>query len=241
MDQRIVLEVGHLSILALAGFCAVASVTPVWQGVAVSLVQLRRHVARLRECGDCPDMHGPVVTGEPVMSPVMLIGQAPGVREGPAGKPFAWTAGKTMFGWFGELGLEEQQFRTRVYMAAVCRCFPGKAEGGGDRVPASEEIARCSRHLHAEIRILRPQLVIPVGKLAIAQIFPEIDKLTEIIGSARRGELAGHAFDVIALPHPSGASTWHRMEPGKTLLARALAKIAEHAAWRALRPVSIRA
>ncbi len=198
-----------------------------------TLVQLRRHVARLKECDACPDMIGPVVTGQPVMSPVMLIGQAPGVKEGPAGKPFAWTAGKTMFGWFAGIGLEEQDFRSRVYMAAVCRCFPGKAPGGGDRVPSPDEIKACSRHLDAEVKLLRPRLVIPVGKLAIAQLYPDIDKLTEVIGEARRGELAGHAFDVIALPHPSGASTWHRTEPGKSLLARALALLAKHEAWRA--------
>jgi uracil-DNA glycosylase len=165
----------------------------------------------------------------------MLIGQAPGVKEGPAGKPFAWTAGKTLFGWFADLGLDEEQFRSRVYMAAVCRCFPGKATGGGgDRVPSPDEVTRCSKHLHAELRILRPRLVIPVGKLAIAQLYPDVDKLTEIIGEQRRGEMAGHAFDVIALPHPSGASTWHRMEPGKTLLGKALAKIRKHEAWRSI-------
>ena len=177
----------------------------------------------------------PVVTGQPVMSPVMLIGQAPGVREGPAGKPFAWTAGKTLFGWFAELGVDEETFRSRVYMAAVCRCFPGKAAGGGgDRVPAPDEIERCSRHLHAEVKILRPRLIIPVGKLAIAQLYPDVDKLTDVIGEQRRGTLATHTCDVIALPHPSGASTWHRMEPGKTLLARALAKLGKHEAWRSL-------
>lgn len=179
-------------------------------------------------------MIGPPVTGEAVMSPVMLVGQAPGAKEGPAGKPFAWTAGKTLFGWFAELGLDEGQFRSRVYMAAVCRCFPGKADGGGDRVPSPDEVARCSRHLHAEVKILRPRLVILVGKLAITQLYPDIDKLTEIIGEQRRGELAGHTFDVIALPHPSGASTWHRSEPGKTLLARALKKIQKHEAWRSI-------
>jgi uracil-DNA glycosylase len=176
----------------------------------------------------------PVVTGHPVLSPVMLIGQAPGVKEGPAGKPFAWTAGKTMFGWFGELGLDEEQFRNRVYMAAVCRCFPGKAKGGGDRVPSPAEVASCSKHLEAEVRILRPELVIPVGKLAIAQLFPDAEKLTDIVGSRRKAELAGQTFDVIALPHPSGASTWHRTEPGKTLLAQALAQIGKHPAWRSL-------
>jgi uracil-DNA glycosylase len=200
----------------------------------VSLVQLRKHVARLSACHACPNMIGPVVSGLPVMSPVMLIGQAPGTREGPAGKPFAWTAGKTMFGWFAQLGLTEEQFRERVYMAAVCRCFPGKGTGGGDRVPDAGEIERCSVHLHAELKLIKPQLVIPVGKLAIAQLYPDIDKLTEVIGQKRTGTLAGQTFDVIALPHPSGASTWHRTEPGKTLLAQALAKIGAHRAWKSV-------
>lgn len=179
-------------------------------------------------------MIGPVVTGDPVVSPVMLIGQAPGVREGPAGKPFAWTAGKTMFGWFGSLGLPEDAFRRRVYMAAVCRCFPGKAKGGGDRVPSADEVARCGRYLARELELLRPRLVIPVGKLAIAQLVPDAGQLAGIVGQRRRCERAGVAFDVIALPHPSGASTWHRMEPGKTLLARALAEISRHEAWKSL-------
>ena len=179
-------------------------------------------------------MIGPVVTGAPVMSAVMLIGQAPGIKEGPAGKPFAWTAGKTLFQWFAQLDLDESQFRERVYMAAVCRCFPGKGKAGGDRVPAADEVVRCSKHLEAEVKLLEPRLVIPVGKLAIAQLFPEVDKLTEVIGTRRSATLAGHTFDVIALPHPSGASTWHRTEPGKTLLMRALSLIAQHDAWQAL-------
>jgi uracil-DNA glycosylase len=119
-------------------------------------------------------------------------------------------------------------------MAAVCRCFPGKAEGGGDRVPSPDEVARCSRHMQAEVRILKPRLVIPVGKLAIAQLYPKLDKLAEIIGTTRRGTLAGHELDVIALPHPSGASTWHRTEPGKSLLEKALATIGKHEAWRSI-------
>lgn len=201
-----------------------------------ALVQLKRHVTQLRGCTDCAQMIGPVVTGVPVVSPVMLIGQAPGVHEGPAGKPFAWTAGKTMFGWFASIGVPEDQFRQHVYMAAVCRCFPGKAtKGGGDRVPSGEEIERCGRHLARELQILRPRLVIPVGKLAIAQVVPDAAQLVDIVGTRRRTTLAGVELDVIALPHPSGASTWHRMEPGKALLARALAELERHDAWRQVR------
>lgn len=198
-------------------------------------VLLKRHVTQLRGCRQCPQMIGPVVSGGPVLSPVMLIGQAPGVHEGPAGKPFAWTAGKTMFGWFASCGLTEDPFRARVYMAAVCRCFPGKAtKGGGDRVPDEGEIERCSHHLARELQILRPRLVIPVGKLAIAQILPEAKQLIDVVGKRHRAELAGVPFDVVALPHPSGASTWHRMEPGKTLLSRALVELGRHEAWRSL-------
>lgn len=206
-----------------------------------SLVQLKRHLVQVRACDACPEMVGPVVVGPPVMSRVMLIGQAPGPHEGELGRPFAWTAGKTMFGWFQTIGLTEEAFRAQVFMAAVCRCFPGKASGGGDRVPSADEIARCSKHLHAELRMLKPQLVIPVGKLAIAQLDPEIDKLTEVIGVTRRHELAGVTFDSIALPHPSGASTWHRTEPGKSLLDKALGLIAQHPAWRGLAPEAARA
>jgi len=195
---------------------------------------LAAHVTRLRACTACPDMIGPVVTGLPVISPVMLIGQAPGTREGPAGKPFAWTAGKTMFKWFGEIGLDEDAFRTRVYMAAVCRCFPGKGAKGGDRVPAPDEIERCGRYLAAEVALLAPRLVIPVGKLAIAQVLPGKSPLADVVGRLHRTTWHGVELDVAPLPHPSGASTWHRTEPGKTLLARGLAAIARHEAWRAV-------
>jgi uracil-DNA glycosylase len=193
-------------------------------------------VAQLRECRLCPEMKGPVVTGRPVLSPVMLIGQAPGTREGPAGKPFAWTAGKTMFGWFESLGMDEESFRSRVYMAAVCRCFPGKdPKGSGDRVPGPEEIAHCGKHLAAEVKVLQPRLVIPVGKLAIAQMLPEAKQLVDVIGKKHRVTFHGVELDVVPLPHPSGASTWHRTEPGKTLLARALKTLGAHEAWKSIK------
>jgi uracil-DNA glycosylase len=189
---------------------------------------------QLRACTACPKMIGPSVVGTPVISPVMLVGQAPGVKEGPAGKPFAWTAGKTLFQWFATIGLSEDLFREHVYMAAVARCFPGKAKTG-DRVPDAEEIERCGEHLATEARLIKPQLVIPVGKLAIAQFIPDVDKLVDIIGSTHRVSFGGVTTDMIALPHPSGASTWHRTEPGKTLLVRALALISQHDAWLAVR------
>jgi uracil-DNA glycosylase len=196
---------------------------------------LRAHVAELHACRRCPDMASVPVSGLPVRSEVMLVGQAPGVREPQLGRPFAWTAGKTLFRWFEEAcGFGEDVFRASIYMAAVCRCFPGKhPKGSGDRVPDDEEIANCAPWMAREIALLRPKLVIPVGKLAIAQ-FVTAEKLSEVIGRRIPLERGGVKFDLIALPHPSGASTWHRTEPGKTLLGRALGLLANDPALRAI-------
>ena len=187
--------------------------------------------SRLRECRRCEHMIPPVVVGRPLLSPVISIGQAPGEREGPAGKPFAWTAGKTLFKWFETLGVDEQAYRDHVYMAAVCRCFPGKNPKGGDRVPSKEEIAACSFWLEQEFALLKPRLVIPIGKLAIGNLMP-VGKLTEVIGRQFEMQLWGMSASVIPLPHPSGASTWHRTEPGRSLLQQALSLIGEHPSWK---------
>jgi uracil-DNA glycosylase len=187
----------------------------------------------LDACRACPKMIGPVVHGPPISSRVMLVGQAPGPREGAFGRPFAWTAGRTMFRWFEEaLGVDEDTFRARVYMAAVARCFPGKASGGGDRRPNAEEIERCKTWLARETAILGPDLVLAVGTLAIEQVLGSKAPLAEVVGSELRARWHGREVDVVALPHPSGASPWHKVKPGKTLLRKALRRLAKHPVMR---------
>ncbi|HVE82912.1 MAG TPA: uracil-DNA glycosylase family protein [Myxococcales bacterium] len=198
---------------------------------AARLKELHRE---LDACARCPGMVGPVVHGPPVKSPVFLIGQAPGVHEGEIGRPFAWTAGKTLFRWFEQaLGADEETVRRGVYMAAVARCFPGKDKKGSDRKPDAGEIDRCRTFLEREIQILRPELILPVGAMAIEQVLGEKLPLAEAVGTRRRARYHGVESDVIPLPHPSGASTWHVTEPGKTLLAKALRMVAEHPAVKA--------
>ncbi len=195
---------------------------------------IEKHLRALRGCTRCPRMHKPVVVGRPAVSRVILVGQAPGDKEPMLGRPFAWTAGKTLFKWFhATLGWSEDEVRDRIYFAAVCRCFPGKRPEGGDRVPAPDEIENCAPWLEREFALLQPQLVLPVGKLAMTQFLPQpLAALTEIVGRKFRVEYRGHAVDCIPLPHPSGASPWHRMEPGKTLLHKALKLVVEHPAIR---------
>jgi uracil-DNA glycosylase len=197
---------------------------------------LKEHVAALRECRACEKMTPTPISGGAVVSRVMLVGQAPGVKEPALQRPFAWTAGKTLFRWFEEsCGIDEESFRERIYISAVCRCFPGKAKsGGGDRVPDKTEIATCSIWLLREFEILQPQLILPVGRLAISQFLPGVGRLVEIIGQQHQIEFAGVECDVIPLPHPSGASTWHRSEPGKSLTVDALNLVSQHPEFKEL-------
>jgi len=188
------------------------------------------HVTHLVQCRRCPRMQSTPVSGGAVVSDVILIGQAPGPREPILQRPFAHTAGRMLFHWFEQFcGMDETAVRSTIYFAAVCRCFPGKTPAGGDRVPAPDEIRNCSPWMDEEIKILRPRLIIPIGRLATAQ-FINCAKLDEVIGRKFRVERAQHRFDLIPLPHPSGASPWHKIPPGKQLTERAMRKIALHPA-----------
>jgi uracil-DNA glycosylase len=194
--------------------------------------------AKIRACRACPNVVGPPVHGSAVISPVFLLGQAPGPREASYGKPFAYTAGRTLFRWFNEAsGIDEETFREKIYMAAVARCFPGKAKSAGDRIPNSSEILNCSRHLQAELEVLKPKLILAVGKLAMSQVLGEKEfdknkKLIDVVGKIFTVNYHGHVCEAICLPHPSGLSAWHKVEPGKTLLKNALKLVVNHPAWQ---------
>lgn len=189
------------------------------------------HLATLHACRLCPNVIGEPVTGAVANARVMLVGQAPGPHEVDAKRPFAYTAGRRLFSWFSTLGISEAEFRERVHMAAVIRCFPGKDKSGGDRVPSDVEIANCGAHLDREIRLLRPALVIIVGTLAAKQLLGEAE-LKSIVGRKHRVKRAGHAFDAIVLPHPSGRSTWLNRKENAALLDQSLALIASHGSFR---------
>ena len=172
-------------------------------------------------------MCGTPVHGQPVNSKILLIGQAPGVHEAPRGRPFAHTAGKVLFRWFQEAsGMSEAELRERIYFAAVTRCFPGKnPKGQGDREPSKFEIRNCRGYLEREVELLRPRLVIPVGKLAVREVMnlaPSVS-LEDVIGKRFFQSYHGWPTVIIPLPHPSGISRWPKTSPGKELLAAALA------------------
>ena len=182
---------------------------------------LESHCHALASCQRCG--HGGDV--RPIVSlarrpRVMLVGQAPGKVESAGGRAFAGRAGKTLFRWLERIGLDESTARERIYIAAITRCYPGPSPSGrGDRVPSPAERAACASWLDDELRLLRPRLLIPVGRLAIERFLPR-RPLESLIGREHRLEYGGAEMIAIPLPHPSGASSWiHQADHGELLSA----------------------
>jgi uracil-DNA glycosylase len=187
---------------------------------------LEEHCRALASCRRCT-LGGGV---SPIVSlarrpQVMLVGQAPGKVETSGGRAFAGRAGRTLFRWLERVGLDEEAARERIYIAAITRCYPGPSPNGrGDRVPSPSEQANCASWLDDELRLLRPRLLLPVGRLAIERFLPRLP-LEELIGREHETEHAGGKSLAIPLPHPSGASSWIHQGDHAALLSRALERI----------------
>lgn len=153
----------------------------------------------------------------------MTIGQAPGITEVEAGRPFNAGSGKRLFQWLAKAGIDEDWFRSTQYMTAVTKCFPGKANnGGGDRVPSRTEQDLCRHFLEEELGLLNPGLVIPIGRLAIERFFSGERSLEDLIGT----ELHLNGQWIVPLPHPSGASRWHQIPENRKRIDKAIRLIA---------------
>lgn len=206
----------------------------------------------MRACRLCYDAGHAIVPGAifrgSATAQVMLIGQAPGVTEVEAKRPFNASSGRRLFQWLGQAGWDEDDFRDNQYMTAVTKCYPGKdaKSGKGDRVPSKAEQALCRPFLEQEMAAVKPRLIILVGGLAIKLMYPKSAKLRDIIGTTAyfppetlanlvnfdlsQAELLTE-FDerkdkngrwVVPLPHPSGASLWPNKPENKALIDMAV-------------------
>jgi uracil-DNA glycosylase len=165
-----------------------------------------------------------VVAGDPGAR-IMTIGQAPGITEVEAGRPFNAGSGKRLFDWLEEAGIEETWFRDTQYMTAVTKCYPGRAKSGsGDRVPTRQEQTFCRPFLDKEIQLINPELIIPIGRLAISLFFSKKLRLTEIIGLEKNVD----GVWIAPLPHSSGASRWHQTTENRLLIQKAIKIIGKH-------------
>lgn len=156
---------------------------------------------------------------------VMVVGQAPGHLSVERSVPFAGPGGVILDRWLQQAGFAVGALHREAYLSALTRCDPGKnPRGTGDRKPSPPELALCRRYLLRELELVRPQVILPVGGMAIAA-FLGPQRLEDVIGEAfeRNGVL------LVPLPHPSGVSRWLNDSAHQQLHARALERLS---AWR---------
>ena len=180
---------------------------------------LQRDNARCRACVEA----GYPIESWPVRAPysgqrAYMYGQAPGVTEGVERLPWRGRAGQTLRRW---LHLDGDELYRRFYCASVTRCYPGRAlSGRGDRSPTPREQDLCQFWRDWELELLRPDLIVTVGGLALKRMLG-LPRLTDAIGKSFMRDDA----IVIPLPHPSGASGWLNDQANRARLGKALTHV----------------
>lgn len=187
--------------------------------------------AEMRACHKCLEAGYSITPGAvfsgPAPAPLMLLGQAPGITEAQVKRPFNASAGRRLFQWLAEAGLDEGDFRARFHMSAVTKCYPGKQlKGKGDRRPTRAEQKLCRPFLERELALVQPRVLLAVGGLAIETLLGQALPLEEAVGRVfhREGRW------ILPLPHPSGASLWPNRPENRARLAQALALLRDELA-----------
>lgn len=152
----------------------------------------------------------------------MVIGQAPSRTDHEIRETYCGPAGRKLKSWLIEAGFTPEDIGTRVYMAAVTKCFPGRLPGSSkDRLPSRAEQAFCRPWLQSEIDLINPRVLILFGGLAISTFLSAKEPLSELVG--RSFEKEGRLY--LPLPHSSGASTWLNNPAHQELLKEAIAEL----------------
>ena len=145
-------------------------------------------------CDRCPLARGRTraVPGDgPENAAIMFIGEGPGFHEDQQGKTFVGVAGQFLNELLQSIGLQ----RTEVYITNVVKCRPP-----GNRDPQPEEIAACQSYLDRQIALIKPQVIVTLGRYSMARAFPN-EKISAIHGKPRKvGEIV-----YVPMFHPAAA------------------------------------
>jgi uracil-DNA glycosylase family 4 len=128
----------------------------------------------------------------PCPANVMIVGEAPGFNEDRQGEPFVGAAGKLLDTLLARVGLA----RSDVYITNVLKCRPPM-----NRDPMPNEVETCSPYLKAQLALIRPKVVLILGRHALERLMPGQGSISRIHGSLiRRGDVA-----YVPLYHPAAA------------------------------------
>jgi len=133
-------------------------------------------------------------------SSLMFIGEAPGAREDATGRPFVGAAGKLLTQLIESIGLS----RDEVYITNVVKCRPPQ-----NRDPQADEIYTCLPYLRRQINIIRPRVIVTLGRHATKTVFElagiPFGSMTRVHGEEFRGRIDGKYVTIIPTYHPAAA------------------------------------
>jgi DNA polymerase len=163
--------------------------------MAASTEELLELHGRIRACTACP-LHATRTQAVPGYGPVtariMAVGEAPGETEDREGKPFVGAAGQLLTRLLQEVGLD----RRDIYITNTLKCRPP-----GNRDPEQPEVDACSHFLDEQIDMLRPDVILVLGRHALARLLRGAGTITRLHGQrVRRGTRV-----YVPLYHPAAA------------------------------------
>ena len=130
---------------------------------------LERECAQCRECALCQTRHSVVFgTGNP-QAEVLLVGEAPGANEDEQGIPFVGRGGQLLDDMLEMVGLD----RTKVYIANIVKCRPPQ-----NRDPLNVEQDACIGYLRRQTALMKPKILVCLGRIAAKAIIKENFKIT---------------------------------------------------------------
>ena len=156
-----------------------------------ALSGLSEQIARCQRC-EIAKYRTRAVPGEGAEdADIMFIGEAPGWHEDQQGRPFVGPAGKFLEQLLASVDLKREQ----VYIANVIKCRPTS-----NRDPLPTEIQNCRSWLEHQIEIIRPKMIVTLGRYSMAMFFPG-KSISKIHGTAQKRESTIY----YAMYHPAAA------------------------------------
>jgi DNA polymerase len=152
---------------------------------------LAQAVADCRACKLCDSRRNTVFGVGDTQADWLVVGEAPGENEDLQGEPFVGQAGKLLDNMLGALGVSRRQ---SVYIANVLKCRPP-----GNRNPEPEEIAQCEPFLRRQVELLRPKIILAMGRFAVQTLLQTNEPIGRLRGRVHRY----HDVPVVVTYHPA--------------------------------------